>query len=212
MSFLQLTRSWVSEKTVDELSLVREPTTKNVRSYSVHTTTESPTTLAVPLKRAQSAGGGVYIQSPPPVPPLHITSSDSSVTNQSTDTSTRNSITSASSSSRPTSLEESDMDNNRKSSGGFWLFGRKSTDQAFLCKEQTNRSPKQFSFVEDAKRLDCRMQREESQGSLASSIFRKDFWKNQPRVVHGDPVPLERKESSSSAITPSFEIINFSWE
>jgi hypothetical protein len=225
----------VSEKTVDELSLVRESTTKTYRSYSVPDS-------STPLQRAYSAGG-VNLP-PPPVPPL-VTSSISSTTNNSVDVlrNSSGSMTSVSSSSRPISLEDDDAD--RKSS--FWPFGRKSVDQGTIksqAEQNISRSPKHFSFEEVSgankktpTTTDCRMQREGSQGSLASSIFRKDFWKTSqqrsPMISYNSDsnVLMQRKESSADTeyrqilnrnlnnslpstinSTPSSEIINFHWE
>lgn len=153
-----------------------------------------------------------------------------------------------SSNSRPISIEdeqqhESDMLD--KKNTGFWLFGRKSADQGYLKEASAygtmQRSPRHFSFEDlnantTANRkqpnlssavttLDgtYRMHREGSQGSLASSIFRKDFWKSggnnndkqqqqqqqQQRApllsFHSDPsfMPQQRKGSSSVLVHPS---------
>lgn len=211
-----MTRSWVSEKTVDELSLVREPT-KTARSYSV---TES---LANPPNSA--------------TPPI-----TSSVSLTTTTRSSSGSLTSSSSNSRPISLEDELEDElERKSSvttTGFWLFNRKSSDQGCLkpCNDSfgtMQRSPRHFSFEElnNAAMIKSqslkpstlsndsthRMQREGSQSSL-STIFRKDFWKggtggngtnrNPLLNFNSDPslltsAAIQRKGSSTSLVQPS---------
>ncbi|GAN07877.1 hypothetical protein MAM1_0180d07381 [Mucor ambiguus] len=231
-----LTRSWVSEKTVDELSLVREPTK---RSVSV---TES---LASSHHHHASQQ-----QTPPPPPPL-MTNSVSLTTHdqqqQSGLRSSSGSFTSGgsnSSNSRPISLEDEQQQHENemldKKNTGFWLFGRKSADQGYLKEASAygtmQRSPRHFSFEDlnanmtsrkqpsATTTLDgtCRMHREGSQGSLASSIFRKDFWKGgggssssndkqqlQQRVpllsFYSDPsfMPQQRKGSSSVLVHPS---------
>ncbi|GAA5795131.1 hypothetical protein HPULCUR_000483 [Helicostylum pulchrum] len=202
-----LTRSWVSEKTVDELSLVREPT-KTARSYSI---TDS---LASPIANA--------------LPPI-----TSSVSLTTTTRSSSGSMTSSSSNSRPLSLEDEldQEDLDRKSSTtGFWLFGRKTNDSNCLKPCGSNesfgtmqRSPRHFSFEEISsnnmvksssfKQGTITMQREGSQNSL--SIFRKDFWKggttsnrNPLLNFNSDPsllssAGIQRKGSSSSLIHPS---------
>ncbi|KAI9357202.1 ras guanine nucleotide exchange factor domain-containing protein [Pilaira anomala] len=210
-----LTRSWVSEKTVDELSLVREPT-KTVRSYSVTESLASPSTNVPPITGSVS-----------------LTTRDSS-----------GSMTSSSSNSRPLSLEDELVEGDeleRKSSisngtgtgtgGGFWPFGRKASDAGSLLKPcgsnesfgTMQRSPRHFSFEELSSQTMVKsqsfkqgtvMQREGSQNSL--SIFRKDFWKpatstgttsnrNPLLNFNSDPslLVIRRKGSSASLIHPS---------
>lgn len=250
---IQLTRSWVSEKTVDELSLVREPTK---RSQSV---TES----IVPPSNASA------------VQPTMVTSVSQTTTNSALDgpRSSSGSLTSGgstSSNSRPISLEDdleqeepSVADSSKKPNiGSFWLFGRKSVDHGYLKSNSSNqsalvvetygtmqRSPRHFSFEElnssvntkkhstisaatfhhhlqqlencggggGSSSSTMRMHREGSQGSLASSIFRKEFWKSNQQSTstrrpltsfHSDPSmvsSMQRKGSfsSSSLIHPS---------
>lgn len=184
---------------MDELSLIREPA-KTARSYSV---TDVPNQ-----------------QTPPPPP---ITSSVSLTTSATTRSSSGSLTTSSSSNSRPLSIEDEEdsqqqgdeftLVERKASTGGFWLFGRKSADQGYLKDGggfgTLQRSPRHFSFEElnstvltssatvrlkkqsPALSIDSstvRMQREGSQGSLASSIFRKDFWK---------PVTTTNNSSSS---------------
>ncbi|KAG2197163.1 hypothetical protein INT47_009470 [Mucor saturninus] len=207
-----LTRSWVSEKTVDELSLVREPT-KTARSYSV----------------TESLANGPTSATPP------ITSSVSLTT---TTRSSSGSLTSSSSNSRPISLEDEleqdEMERKSSTSTGFWLFNRKSTDAGYLKSNDSfgtmQRSPRHFSFEElnNAAMIKSqslkpyndsthRMQREGSQSSL-STIFRKDFWKgsgggtvtnrNPLLNFNSDPslltsAAIQRKGSSASLVQPS---------
>lgn len=184
-----MTRSWVSEKTVDELSLVREPT-KASRSYSL---TDS---LAAPLQQTSI---------PPPPPP---TSSVSLTTSTQALRSSSGSLTSGSTSSdnsRPLSLEdEGQQEDLDKKSSSFWLFGRKSVDQVPYA--TLHRSPRHFSFEElNGKKpslSDCRMQREGSQNSL--TIFRKDFWKNTQQKQ----TDLQKKGPSSSTATDYRQVTN----
>ncbi|KAI8640497.1 ras guanine nucleotide exchange factor domain-containing protein [Parasitella parasitica] len=221
-----LTRSWVSEKTVDELSLVREPTK---RSFSV----------------ADSLSSHQNQQVPPTPPPL-----TSSVSLTTTDQhhqqqqqggilrSSSGSFTSGgsnSSNSRPISLEDDQQEAEvmDKKNTGFWLFGRKSADQGYLKETSAfgtmQRSPRHFSF-EDLNRKQhatipsissqennssgtFRMNREGSQSSLASAIFRKDFWKGgsqQQQQQHSkgpltsfnsDPSLMQRKGSTASSVS-----------
>ncbi|KAK4511849.1 uncharacterized protein ATC70_003848 [Mucor velutinosus] len=229
-----LTRSWVSEKTVDELSLVREPTK---RSVSV---TDS-------LASSHHHHHASQHQVPPPPPPLmthsvSLTTHDQQQQQQGGLRSSSGSFTSGgsnSSNSRPISLEDEQHENDvldRKNTG-FWLFGRKSADQGYLKEASAygtmQRSPRHFSFEDlnanattrkqpsAVTTLDgtCRMHREGSQGSLASSIFRKEFWKGsngnnndkqqlQQRApllsFHSDPSFMQqRKGSSSMLVHPS---------
>lgn len=212
--FPQLTRSWVSEKTVDELSLVREPT-KTARSYSV---TDS-----------------LACQPSSVIPPI-----TSSVSLTTTTRSSSGSLTSSSSNSRPLSLEdelEQDELERKSSTTGFWLFGRKSADQGYLKSSSSSdslgtmqRSPRHFSFEElnntamiksnslkqSTLSIDStqRMQREGSQSSL-STLFRKDFWKggtvtnrNPLLNFNSDPsmlssAAIQRKGSAASLVHPS---------
>lgn len=215
-----MTRSWVSEKTVDELSLVREPT-KTVRSYSVTESLASPSTNV-----------------PPIIGSVSLTTRDSS-----------GSMTSSSSNSRPLSLEDELAEGDeleRKASvsngtgggggGGFWPFGRKASDAGSLLKPcgsnesfgTMQRSPRHFSFEELSSQTMVKsqsfkhgtvMQREGSQNSL--SIFRKDFWKpaaaaaaatgtttsnrNPLLNFNSDPslLVIQRKGSSASLVHPS---------
>ncbi|KAF1796339.1 ras guanine nucleotide exchange factor domain-containing protein [Mucor lusitanicus] len=237
-----LTRSWVSEKTVDELSLVREPTK---RSVSV---TDSLASSSHHYHHASQQ------QTPPPPPPPLMTHSVSLTTHEQGGLrSSSGSFTSGgsnSSNSRPISLEDEQQQHQHehdmldRKNTGFWLFGRKSADQGYLKETSAygtmQRSPRHFSF-EDLNAntttgsrkpsssaitaLDgtCRMHREGSQGSLASSIFRKDFWKgnsggggNDKQVqqrapllsFHSDPLFLQqqqqqRKGSGSVLVHPS---------
>lgn len=229
-----LTRSWVSEKTVDELSLVREPTK---RSFSV--------TDSLASAPAFTSCSSTTLPAPPPI--------TSSVSLTTTTRSSSGSLTSSSSNSRPLSLDDDADDEiiERKGSigggGGFWLFGRKSVDQGHhkSSNEQfgtLTRSPKHFSFEDlhnnaaattrgnsmkkqqSSLSIDSntvKMQREGSQSSLASSIFKKDFWKNSnannanapsgrnPLLnFHSDPsmitsITVQRKSSTNSLIHPS---------
>ncbi|KAI8354125.1 ras guanine nucleotide exchange factor domain-containing protein [Choanephora cucurbitarum] len=196
-----LTRSWVSEKTVDELSLAREPT-KTTRSHSA---TES---LAFHQGKSISCENMSSSSQPP------ILTTSHSLTTTVRDSS--GSLTSSESSnpSRPESMEEVIEKHEHESTsekkpiptGSFWLFGRKSVDQKSEIGMGTmQRSPRHFSFDElnDTKKqtklpsstISCpsdayRMHREGSQGSL--SIFRKEFWKhqnNQQKIIDANPLP-----------------------
>jgi hypothetical protein len=143
-----------------------------------------------------------------------------------------------SSNSRPISLEDEQQQENEmmdKKNTGFWLFSRKSTDQGYLKETSAygtmQRSPRHFSFEDlNSNRKQhttipslsqensggaFRMHREGSQGSLASSIFRKDFWKggNQQQQQHqhqqqrnpltsfnSDPSLMQSKGSAASSV------------
>ncbi|CEP11506.1 hypothetical protein [Parasitella parasitica] len=222
-----LTRSWVSEKTVDELSLVREPTK---RSFSV----------------VDSLSTQQNQQLPPAPPPLTSSVSLTTATDQQQQQqqqqggilrSSSGSFTSGgsnSSNSRPISLEDDQQEAEilDKKNTGFWLFGRKSADQGYLKEASTygtmQRSPRHFSFEdlnrkqhatipsispqENSTSSTFRMNREGSQSSLASAIFRKDFWKGgnqqqqqQPKgplmSFNSDPSLMQRKGSSASSVS-----------
>ncbi|RCH96593.1 hypothetical protein CU098_005318, partial [Rhizopus stolonifer] len=194
-----LTRSWVSEKAVDELSLVREPT-KTMRSYSA--------TESLSLQQGKSMSCENMMLALATTPPVLATSI--SLTTSSSFGGTRNSSgsltsggTMSSNNSRPVSLEddedkqENDLDKKVPTSS-FWLFGRKSVDNGHPNIGTMHRSPRHFSFDElnESKKPNIkssvvssgsqpytttdigtfRIHREGSQGSL--SIFRKDFWKS----------------------------------
>ena len=200
---------------MDELSLVREPTKRS------HSVTES---------LANSAANATMVAVPP-----HVVSSVSLTT---TTRSSSGSLTSSSSNSRPLSLEDDlepytgEMERKSSASGGFWLFGRKSVDQG-QCTLQ--RSPRHFSFEElnnnaliknnlrkqqsslSVDSTNTKMQREGSQSSLASSIFKKDFWKagsttpvsstgrNPLLNFHSDPsmITTMQRKGSTTSMNPS---------
>ncbi|KAI8979345.1 hypothetical protein BDF20DRAFT_1000679 [Mycotypha africana] len=130
-----LTRQWVSERAVDELSLRREPPpTKGAKNYGVVTsdTSSAPAQNNLP-------------QLTHPTPSSNHSTLDE-ILRSSTGSSTSSMTESAGSLSRPLSLESdtekkqqqdtaiivSTVDNRKPSLGNLWLFGRKSADQGFL--------------------------------------------------------------------------------
>jgi hypothetical protein len=207
----KLTRSWVSEKTVDELSLVREPP-KTCRSYSA-TDTLCPPSLQPSMTSSVSLTTSHQHS-------LHpgLRSSSGSLTASGSSTGGESS---SRTSSRPMSLEDDVMDEQKDDlkdmKNGFWLFGRKSVDQSYLKATQTtqlsepvmttmgglHRSPRHFSFDElnKGKRQPetMRIQREGSQGSF--TLFRKDFWKSEEKKQDTiKPKTLTRRGSYSSLV------------
>lgn len=216
---------------MDELSLVREPTK---RSFSVTDSLASAPTFA--------SCSSTTLPAPPPMTSsvsLTTTTRSSSGSLTSSDSNSR-----PLSLDDDADDETIERKGSMGGSGGFWLFGRKSVDQGHLksSNEQfgtLTRSPKHFSFEDlhnnagvttrgssvkkqqSSLSIDSntiKMQREGSQSSLASSIFKKDFWKNSnanntstasgrnPLLnFHSDPsmitsVSVQRKGSTSSLI------------
>ncbi|KAG0170778.1 hypothetical protein DFQ30_002006 [Apophysomyces sp. BC1015] len=184
-----LTRSWVGEKVVDELSVLREPP-KTVRSNSA---TDPTTTTTTNVGGPRSSSGSLSSSSDSR--PISIEDSTECVD----------------------VVQDDDDSKHDKKDGwsAFWLFGRKSMDHGMgrpiigaaggagssLPTDSNNnlmmRSPRHFSFEEhvddNAPRRDRKYetvrermpQREgsfSSQGSLAASIFRKDFWRSNSIV------------------------------
>ncbi|KAI9469012.1 MAG: ras guanine nucleotide exchange factor domain-containing protein [Benjaminiella poitrasii] len=157
-----LTRSWVSEKTVDELSLIREPTKLPVRNHSV------------PDLQPSLLSSGRMNHHPTvasfPSNSFHLTSAitgphEDGLRNSSGSLTSNGDSSSSSNNSRPVSIDEEIMEkqqdehytnnsHNRKlTMGNFWIFGRKSADQGFLKTEPPlygviQRSPRHFSFGE----------------------------------------------------------------
>ncbi|ORE05329.1 ras GEF [Rhizopus microsporus var. microsporus] len=152
------------------------------------------------LREPTKANGGIC-----------LTSSVSLTTTRSSSGSLTSSSTSP---SRPLSLEDEEDYFERKSSAGFWLFGRKSVDQSTAFKPvesfaTLHRSPRHFSFDEvntDNDENVCIKKRYHgtvtSQSSSSLAIFRKDFWKNNSNT----------NGSSASNGSNKFSIISFNSE
>ncbi|KAI7904586.1 ras guanine nucleotide exchange factor domain-containing protein, partial [Cokeromyces recurvatus] len=226
-----LTRSWVSEKTVDELSLLREPTTKQpIRNHSVPD-------LQPSIINSKLISSSSLIQTP-----SSTISQEEGIRNSSGSlTSHGDSSLSSNNDSRPVSIENEiilerheEAINKKLTMNHFWLFGRKSVDQGLLKASTTeslsagliHRSPRHFSFDElNGKDMPVvnqsltnnsstsllehnatlRMNRESPLLS-ATSIFRKDFWKSNNHHQQ-NKAPLIIFNSDPSMISSSSEKI-----
>ncbi|KAI9496693.1 ras guanine nucleotide exchange factor domain-containing protein [Zychaea mexicana] len=185
-----LTRSWVSEKTVDELSLLREPP-KVMRSCSA-------TDHAITYDGNLWSSSGSF---------LSFVGGSSSGNNNSGGSIIGGGSTSSASSSRPVSLESDEDDNDSdvdKQNNKFWVFGRKSVDHQHshhqskkpvfdsnsnnvpMLPSATNhlrrdRLSRHFSFEDLNTRKHQQQQQQQQQQPTSLSIFRKDFnfWRKE---------------------------------
>ncbi|KAF7723679.1 hypothetical protein EC973_001770 [Apophysomyces ossiformis] len=202
-----LTRSWVGEKVVDELSVLREPP-KAVRSNSA---TDPVTGTATHPNSLRSSSGSLSSSSDSR--PISIEDSTECV---------------------EAGQDDDEMKQDKKDGwSAFWLFGRKSMDHGMgrpiintssgagpsLSAESPTsmmRSPRHFSFDEHVddnvprrerkfetvrERITMREGSFSSQGSLAASIFRKEFWRsNSISAQEGGSKPMQK---SFSGLTDS---------
>ncbi|KAI8391266.1 uncharacterized protein BYT42DRAFT_556233 [Radiomyces spectabilis] len=217
-----LTRPWVCEKTVDDMSLLREPP-KTMRSQST-----GDALSGLPIVTAST--GAV-----PAVPCSTATNSPSNGELRSSSGSLTCGVassTESTGSSRPVSLEDdtdipmvcpSAPDCKQAHRPAFWLFARKWAEHHPSKTEMGSygpgssasdnesvgsiqRSPRYYSLedVDHSHDKSHLLQREgsfSSQTSLATSIFRKDFWRHSAASQTGSPRSSMDDDNSRSAPT-----------
>ncbi|KAI8997856.1 ras guanine nucleotide exchange factor domain-containing protein [Pilobolus umbonatus] len=192
-----LTRSWVSEKTVDELSQIREPT-KSARSYSV---TESLPPLIPSLSsglRDSSGSLSASVSSSDNSRPISL--EDDSETQQEDDKKSAFWIF-----SKRKSIDQGYMKDSynpiQRTNRHFSLTDVNNTPKSFNPKKKESGLSVEITHT-------VKMQRE---GSMPS-IFRKDFWKSsnterrQPLIsFHSDQTLMTTSPMKESYTTTTFD-------